>query len=109
MNQSEKAAVAVADEARGGDERSIAGFHGVRYQTKDVQRAVAFYTTHLGFTLEHQKLPAFATVALGELKLLRALLVALQPLSDESGRPQNRRGIVFHDESAFSAGVEVGK
>lgn len=44
-------------------------FHGVRYQVKDVSRAVAFYTTHLGFTLEHQHLPAFATVALGDLKL----------------------------------------
>jgi glyoxylase I family protein len=44
--------------------------HGVRYQAKDVSRAVAFYTTHLGFTLEHQQLPAFATLALGDFKLL---------------------------------------
>lgn len=44
--------------------------HGVRYQVADVSRAVAFYTTHLGFHLEHQQLPAFATVSLGELKLL---------------------------------------
>jgi len=44
-------------------------FHGVRYLVADVQRAIAFYTTHLGFTLEHQQLPAFATVALGPLKL----------------------------------------
>jgi glyoxylase I family protein len=35
----------------------------------DVQRSVAFYTTHLGFTAEHQQPPAFATVALGPLKL----------------------------------------
>ena len=47
----------------------IFGFHGVRYLVTDVQRAIAFYTTHLGFTLEHQQLPAFATVALGPLKL----------------------------------------
>ncbi len=47
----------------------IAGFHGVRYLVTDVQRAVAFYTTHLGFTVERQQLPAFATVALGALKL----------------------------------------
>ena len=47
----------------------IAGFHGVRYLVTDVQRAIAFYTTHLGFTLEHQQLPAFATVGLGPLKL----------------------------------------
>ena len=44
--------------------------HGVRYQVTDVSRAVAFYTRHLGFTLQHQQLPAFAMVSLGELKLL---------------------------------------
>ena len=27
--------------------------HGVRYQVNDVARSVAFYTRHLGFTLEH--------------------------------------------------------
>jgi glyoxylase I family protein len=47
----------------------ISSFHGVRYLVTDVQRAITFYTTHLGFTLEHQQLPAFATVALGPLKL----------------------------------------
>ena len=44
--------------------------HGVRYLVTDVSRAVAFYTTHLGFTLEHQQLPAFAAVSLGDFKLL---------------------------------------
>ena len=48
----------------------IIGVHGVRYQVKDVARAVAFYTEHLGFALKHQQLPAFAAVALGELTLL---------------------------------------
>jgi glyoxylase I family protein len=48
----------------------IKGVHGVRYQAKDVARAVAFYTQHLGFTLEHQQLPAFATVSLGDAKIL---------------------------------------
>jgi glyoxylase I family protein len=33
----------------------VQGVHGVRYQVKDVARSVAFYTTHLGFTLEHQQ------------------------------------------------------
>jgi glyoxylase I family protein len=45
-------------------------FHGIRYQITDVQRAVDFYTRHFGFTVEHQQLPAFATIALGDLKLL---------------------------------------
>ena len=48
----------------------VQGVHGVRYQTKDVARSVAFYTTHLGFTLEHQQLPAFASVSLGDAHIL---------------------------------------
>ena len=44
-------------------------FHGVRYQVTDVKRASDFYATHLGFTVEHQQLPAFATVAQGPLKI----------------------------------------
>jgi glyoxylase I family protein len=50
-----------------------AEFHGVRYLVADVKRAIDFYTTRLGFNLEHQQLPAFATVALGHLvAMLRA-------------------------------------
>jgi glyoxylase I family protein len=45
-------------------------FHGVRYQVKDVSRAVAFYTEELGFKLEHQQLPQFAAVSLGPLHIL---------------------------------------
>jgi glyoxylase I family protein len=48
----------------------VQAIHGVRYQVKDVARSVAFYTTHLGFTLEHQQLPAFASVALGDAQVL---------------------------------------
>lgn len=51
-------------------EAVITAFHGVRYVVTDVKRAIDFYTTHLGFTLEHQQLPAFASVALGPLKIL---------------------------------------
>jgi glyoxylase I family protein len=36
----------------------------------DVLRSVAFYTEHLGFTLDHQQPPAFASVSLGPLRLL---------------------------------------
>jgi glyoxylase I family protein len=45
-------------------------FHGVRYQVRDVNRSIAFYTGQLGFKLETQHLPAFANVSAGELKLL---------------------------------------
>ena len=48
----------------------VKGVHGVRYLVKDVARAVAFYTTHLGFTLKHQQLPAFASVSLGDVDIL---------------------------------------
>ena len=48
----------------------VQSVHGVRYQTKDVARAVAFYTQHLGFTLKHQQLPAFANVTLGDTAIL---------------------------------------
>jgi glyoxylase I family protein len=47
----------------------IASVHGVRYQVKDVNRAVAFYTK-LGFTVEHAQPPAFASVSLGGVSIL---------------------------------------
>lgn|ERR1044072_920528 len=45
-------------------------FWGVRYQVKDVDRSVSFYTRQLGFTLKHQQGSMFAKVACGELDLL---------------------------------------
>ena len=57
-------------EAGHGTPQGIAGVHGVRYQVTDVARAVGFYTQHLGFTLERQQLPAFASVSLGDFTLL---------------------------------------
>ena len=48
----------------------IKSVHGVRYQVKDVARAVAFHTQHLGFKLEHQQLPAFASVSLSGTQIL---------------------------------------
>jgi glyoxylase I family protein len=68
MNPADQNASTVSGEAD--REQSVLGLHGVRYQTTNVQRAADFYTKHLGFKLEHQQLPAFATVSLGDLKLL---------------------------------------
>ena len=48
----------------------VQAIHGVRYQVKDVARSVAFYTQQLGFKLEHQQLPAFASVSLGQWQIL---------------------------------------
>jgi catechol 2,3-dioxygenase-like lactoylglutathione lyase family enzyme len=42
----------------------------VRYLIDDVDAAVAFYTNHLGFTLEENHPPAFASVTRGNLRLL---------------------------------------
>jgi glyoxylase I family protein len=50
--------------------QATTAFHGVRYLVSDVKRASDFYATRLGFNLEHQQLPAFATVALGPLRIL---------------------------------------
>ena len=43
---------------------------GVRYQVKDVQRSIAFYTQTLGFNLDHENLPAFGQVSISNLKLI---------------------------------------
>ncbi len=53
----------------------------VRYMVDDVDAAVAFYTTHLGFTLISKAVPAFADVARGDLRLL------LSGPSSSAGRP----------------------
>jgi len=47
----------------------------------DVEAALAFYTTHLGFTLISKTLPAFADVARGDLRLL------LSGPASSAGRP----------------------
>ena len=51
-------------------DNKTAEFHGVRYLVTDVKQAVDFYAGRLGFDIEHQHLPEFATVALGPLKIL---------------------------------------
>jgi catechol 2,3-dioxygenase-like lactoylglutathione lyase family enzyme len=53
----------------------------VRYMVDDVEAAVAFYTTHLGFTLISKTAPAFADVARGDLRLL------LSGPGSSAGRP----------------------
>lgn len=53
----------------------------VRYIVDDVDAAVEFYTTRLGFALISKTLPAFADVALGDLRLL------LSGPASSAGRP----------------------
>lgn len=55
----------------------------VRYMVDDVDAAVAFYTTHLGFTLLSNASPAFADVTRGDLRLL------LSGPTSSAGRPMS--------------------
>jgi glyoxylase I family protein len=48
----------------------VVGSWGVRYQVKDVARAIDFYTNQLGFKLDHKHLPAFGQVSIPNLKLI---------------------------------------
>src|SRR6266545_4281125 len=68
------------------------GFHGVRYQVRDVSRAVTFYTKQLGFKLEMQQLPAFANVSIGNLKLLLSGPQASGSRPMPNGRQQESGG-----------------
>jgi len=81
-----------AQENRGGPRTFVQGVHGVRYLVKDVARSVAFYTTHLGFTLEHQQLPAFANVSLGDAQILLSGPQASGSRPMPSGQPQEPGG-----------------
>jgi glyoxylase I family protein len=70
----------------------IKNVHGLRYQVKDVARAVAFYTERLGFTLKHQQLPAFANVSLGGADILLSGPGASGSRPMPDGQPQEPGG-----------------
>jgi glyoxylase I family protein len=70
----------------------VKSVHGVRYQVKDVARSVAFYTRHLGFKLEHQQLPAFASVSLGDAQMLLSGPGASGSRPMPDGQPQEPGG-----------------
>ena len=53
----------------------------VRYIVDNVEAAIAFYTTHLGFNLQMSTLPAVADVRRGDLRLL------LSGPTSSGGRP----------------------
>lgn len=77
----------------------------VRYMVDDVEAAVAWYTTHLGFTLLTKHAPAFADVSRGALRLLLsgAKSSAGRPMADgEQPKPGgwNRIHLVVDDLAA---------
>ena len=53
----------------------------VRYMVDDVDKAIEFYTKHLGFTVRMNATPAFADVLRGQLRLL------LSGPTSSAGRP----------------------
>ncbi|HKY16155.1 MAG TPA: VOC family protein [Microthrixaceae bacterium] len=88
----------------------------VRYLVDDVEAAIDFYTTHLGFTVRTATLPAFADVTRGNLRLLLSgpRSSAGRPMADGE-RPGpggwNRIHLITDDlerdvESLRAAGVE---
>jgi glyoxylase I family protein len=70
----------------------VLGLWGVRYQVKDVQRSIAFYTQTLGFNLDRQNLPAFAQVSVGNLKLILSGPGASGSRPMPDGQPQEPGG-----------------
>jgi glyoxylase I family protein len=73
MNQTSEESSTAAHEhvsPKGEAESFVLAFHGVRYQVTDVSRSIAFYTKQLGFKLDHQHLPEFANVSIGNLTIL---------------------------------------
>jgi glyoxylase I family protein len=53
-----------------GEKKPAISVWGVRYQVKDIERSIAFYTQYLGFKLEQRSGSAFASVSNGGLTVL---------------------------------------
>src|SRR5262245_2572300 len=68
------------------------GLWGIRYQVRDVQRAIAFYTQTLGFNLDMRNLPAFGQVSISGLKLILSGPGASGSRPMPDGRPQGPGG-----------------
>ena len=66
----------------------------VRYMVDDVEAAIDFYTTHLGFTLLSSATPAFADVTRGDLRLL------LSGATSSAGRAVHEPRIEFRQPAA---------
>ena len=60
---------------------AIDQYVGVRYIVDDVQAAVDFYTTHLGFEVNTSAAPAFADVIRGRNRLPNANTLLVVPVT----------------------------
>ena len=92
---------------------SPADLVSVRYLVDDVEAALGFYTTHLGFTVRFSAAPAFADVVRGHLRLL------LSGPASSAGRPMpdgtrpcpggwNRIHLIVEDIHAEVARLRAG-
>lgn len=83
-------------------------YASVRYLVTDVQAAITFYTTHLGFTLHTSAAPAFADVVRGPLRLLLSgpASSGARATPHDAGTPgHNRIHLVVEDLDAEIARV----
>jgi glyoxylase I family protein len=80
----------------------VLGLWGVRYQVKDVNRSIDFYTRQLGFKLDAKHPPAFAQVSVGNLKLILSGPGASGSRPMPDGRAQEPGGwnrVILHVEN----------
>ena len=80
----------------------VSGLWGVRYQVKDVDRSIDFYTRQLGFKLDQKHPPAFAQVSAGNLKLILSGPGASGSRPMPDGRSQEPGGwnrVILHVEN----------
>jgi catechol 2,3-dioxygenase-like lactoylglutathione lyase family enzyme len=78
-------------------------YASVRYLVDDVQKAIDFYTTHLGFSLNTSAAPAFADVVRGPLRLLLsgpASSGARATPADATTAGRNRIHLILEDLTA---------
>ena len=80
----------------------VLGLWGVRYQVKDVNRSIDFYTRQLGFKLDEKHPPAFAQVSASNLKLILSDPGASGSRPMPDGRTQKPGGwnrVILHVEN----------
>lgn len=89
-------------------------FATVRYMVNDVGASITFYTTHLGFELQHRAGDAFAAVTRGPLRLLLSGKASSGAQAMPDGRQTapggwNRILLEFPDLSAEVARLKSAK
>jgi len=92
MNQAQRPSSTASPGSAKEGQSFVLSLWGVRYQVKDVARAIDFYTRQLGFKLDHKHLPAFGQVSSGHLKLILSGTGASGSRPTPDGRQQEPGG-----------------